>query len=95
VVFWGNQVKNQDFEQATFMDLGNSSATIESARLCDFYGCLRGHDVSVADAVQAYIQAELGEMHVGYHYPTKHILYMRIVLECSSYNMKFTSTMWQ
>ena len=60
VVFLGNQVKNQDFEQATFMDLGNSPATIESARLCDFYGCLNGHTVSVADAVQAYIQAELG-----------------------------------
>ncbi len=60
VVFLGNQVKNQDFEQATFMDLGNSPATIESARLCDFYGCLKGHQVSVADAVQAYIQAELG-----------------------------------
>ncbi len=58
VVFLGNQVKNQDFEQATFMDLGNSPATIEAARLCDFYGCLNGHQVSVADAVQAYIQAE-------------------------------------
>ena len=42
------------------MDLGNSPATIENARLCDFYGCLNGHQVSVADAVQAYIQAELG-----------------------------------
>ncbi len=60
VVFLGNQVKNQDFEQATFMDMGNSPATIESARLCDFYGCFKGHMVSVADAVQAYIQAELG-----------------------------------
>mgnify|MGYP002807094053 CR=1 FL=1 len=60
VVFLGNQVKNQDFEQATFMDLGNSPATIESARLCDFYGCIKGHQVSVAGAVQAYIQAELG-----------------------------------
>ncbi len=60
VVFLGNQVKNQGFEHATFMDLGNSPATIESARLCDFYGCLNGHMVSDADAVQAYIQAELG-----------------------------------
>ena len=42
------------------MDMGNSPATIESAGLCDFYGCLNGHMVSVADAVQAYIQAELG-----------------------------------
>ena len=59
VVFLGNQVQNQDYEQATFMDMGNSPATIESARLCDFYGCLNGHMVSVADAVQAYIQAML------------------------------------
>ena len=56
----GNQVKNQDFEQATFMDMGNSPATIESARLCDIYGCLKGHMVAVANVVQAYIQAELG-----------------------------------
>ncbi len=53
-------MKNQDFEQATFMDMGNSPDTIESARLCDFYGCLKGNMVSVADAVQAYIHAELG-----------------------------------
>ena len=33
------------------MDMGNSPATIESARLCDFYGCLKGHMVSVADAL--------------------------------------------
>ncbi len=58
VVFLGNQMKNQDFEQATFMDTGNSPAAIESARLCDFYGCIKGHMVSVADAVQYYIQAE-------------------------------------
>ncbi len=42
------------------MDMGNSPATIESARLCDFYGCINWHMLSVADAVQAYIQAELG-----------------------------------
>jgi hypothetical protein len=42
------------------MDMGNSPATIENARLCDFYGCMDGHMVSVADAVQSYIQAELG-----------------------------------
>ena len=60
VVFLGNQVKNQNFEQATFMDMGNSPATIESARLCDFFGCLYDNNVSVADAVQAYIQAFLG-----------------------------------
>ncbi len=69
VVFLGSQVKNQDFEQATFMDLGNSPATIESARLCDFYGCLKGHQVSVADAVQAYIQAELGGDDCGISLP--------------------------
>ena len=42
------------------MGMGNSPDTIEGGRLCGFYGCLNGHMVSVADAVQAYIQAELG-----------------------------------
>ncbi len=42
------------------MDMGNSPVTIESARLCAFCGCLSGDKVSVADAVQAHIQAILG-----------------------------------
>ena len=35
VVFQGNRVVNQDWEAATFEDLGSSPATLESSRACD------------------------------------------------------------
>lgn len=55
----GNQVKNQNWEAAFFQDLRNSPASFEASRWVDFYGCLPGHDVKLADAIQAYIQANL------------------------------------
>ena len=58
-VLLGNQVKNQVWEAAFFQDLGNSPATFEASRWADFYGCLSGHGVKLADAIQAYIQAVL------------------------------------
>ena len=58
-VLLGNQVKNQFWEAAFFQDLGNSPATFEASRWADFYGCLPGQCVKLADAIQAYIQAVL------------------------------------
>ena len=58
-VLLGNQVKNQFWEAAFFQDLGNSPATFEASRWADFYGCLPGHGLKLADAIQAYIQAVL------------------------------------
>ena len=58
-VLLGNQVKNQHWEVAFFQDLGNSPASFEASRWADFYGCLPGHAVKLADAIQAYIQAKL------------------------------------
>ena len=58
-VLLGNQVKNQFWEAAFFQDLGNSPATFEASRWADFYGCLPGYSVKLADAIQAYIQAKL------------------------------------
>ena len=58
-VLLGNQVKNQNWEAAFFQDLRNSPASFEASRWVDFYGCLPGHDVKLADAIQAYIQANL------------------------------------
>eukprot|EP00435_Cladocopium_sp_Y103_P031652 s4552_g8.t1 len=55
----GNKVKNQFWEAAFFQDLGNSPATFEASRWADFYWCLPGNDVKLADAIQAYIQAKL------------------------------------
>ncbi len=61
-VLLGNQVKNQNFEAALFQDLGNSPATFEAARWADFFGCLPGNSVQMAEAIQAYIQALLTGM---------------------------------
>ena len=51
-VLLGNQVKNQHWEAAFFQDLGNSPATFEASRWADFYGCIPGHNVKLADAIQ-------------------------------------------
>ena len=58
-VLLGNQVKNQHWEAAFFQNLGNSPASFEASRWADFFGCLPGHSVKLADAIQAYIQAKL------------------------------------
>ena len=52
MVFQGNQVVNQSWEQALFMDLGSSPATMEGSRAADLYGCAPGHDIMQADAPQ-------------------------------------------
>ncbi|CAE7705382.1 unnamed protein product [Symbiodinium sp. KB8] len=58
-VLLGDQVKDQNMEAALFQDLGNSPATFDASRWADYYGCLAGNDVQMADAIQAYIQAKL------------------------------------
>ena len=42
-----------------FQDLGSSPSTMEAARAADAYGAAPGHQAEVADAEQAYVQAEL------------------------------------
>ena len=39
--------------------MGSSLATLQAAKAVDFYGCLPGHCIEVADAEQAYIQADI------------------------------------
>ena len=46
-------------EAALFQDLGNSPATFDASRWADYYGCLPGNYVQMADAIQEYIQAKL------------------------------------
>ena len=53
VVFLGDRVRTQFFEQAAFNDQGSSPAIIEAARCCDAHGCLPGNDVEQDDAEQA------------------------------------------
>ena len=58
-VLLGNKVTNQNIEAAFFQELGNSPATFEAARWADLYGLLPKHSVMLADAIRAYIQADL------------------------------------
>ena len=59
VVFQGNRVTNQNWEAAIFQDMGSNPATMDAGRAADCYGCVEGNSIEVADAEQAYIQAEL------------------------------------
>ena len=54
VVFQGNRVIDQFFDAGIFQDMGSAPATLEAAKIADFYGCAPGHEVDVADAEQAY-----------------------------------------
>ena len=60
VVFQGNRVVSQNWQRAIFEDLGNAPATMDASRAADCYGRVPGHAIEMADAEQAYIQAELG-----------------------------------
>ena len=42
-----------------FQDLGSSPATLRAAKAVDVFGCAPGHAIEIADAEQAYIQAEM------------------------------------
>ena len=39
--------------------MGSSLATLQAAKAVDFFGCVPGHAIEIADAEQAYIQAEM------------------------------------
>ena len=58
-MFQGNKVINQNYESAIFQDLGSAPATMEASKTADFYGCQQGHTIEVADAEQAYVQADM------------------------------------
>ena len=58
-VFQGNKVVDQNWDVATSQDLGSNPANMDASRAADCYGCLPGHGLEIADAEQAYIQADL------------------------------------
>ena len=59
VVFQGNQVVDESWNVAMFQELGSSPATMTAGKAADVYGLLEGNATEVADAEQAYIQAQL------------------------------------
>ena len=58
-MFQGNRVVDQNYDAALFQDLGSAPATMEASKAADFYGCVPGNDIQVADAEQAYVQAPM------------------------------------
>ena len=59
VVFGGNNILDQTWEQAVFQSLGSSPATMSAGKFLDYYICVNGNSGEQADAEHAYIQAEL------------------------------------
>ena len=59
VVFQGNNVKNQNWGNAVFADLGSSPSSMEAGRLVDIFGLRLEYDIQQSDAVQAYLQAKI------------------------------------
>ena len=59
-VFGGDFVKDENYQEGIFNDLGSSPASLEGSKAIDALGLLKGNVTEIADAAQAYIQALLG-----------------------------------
>ena len=59
-VFRGNMVKDEKGDFAIFNDLSSSPASMESSKVVDAYGLIKGHVIQQSDAKAAYTQAEMG-----------------------------------
>ena len=55
VVFQGNTGVDQGWPAAIFQDLGSPLASMEAAKLTDYYACIGANDLQPADAVQYYV----------------------------------------
>ena len=61
VVYQGNDVKTEKWEDAMWKELSSSPATMAGSKSADLFGNLPGNTIEQADATQAYTQAPLGE----------------------------------
>ena len=59
VVFQGNWVIDQDWQDAIFQNLGSAPASMDAGKAVDAVGCFPGNSCQQADAKQAYVQAKL------------------------------------
>ena len=59
VVVQGNRVIDQHYEAAIFQDLSSTPATLEASRVADAFGAQDNWATEVADAEQAYVQADM------------------------------------
>ena len=58
-VLFGNKVFNQDYQEATFAELGSAPTTLEGSRIVDAYGCVKGNASQTSAAIQAFCQAPM------------------------------------
>ncbi len=58
-VLLGDRVFNQDYETATFADLGSAPTTLEGGSMVDAYGCVEGNESQASDVIQAFCQAPM------------------------------------
>ena len=56
----GNECRDQNHDYAFFEATTSSPASMEAGKALDAYGCVEGNDIQQADAIQAYIHADLG-----------------------------------
>ena len=61
-VYLGDNVKDEEFNWATFAELGSNPPSMEAGKLVDALGCLEGYCVKANDAVGAYTQTYIGKM---------------------------------
>ena len=57
--FSRENVKNQNWENAVFADLGSSPSSMEAGRLVDKFGLRPNYETQQPDAAQAYLRAKL------------------------------------
>ena len=66
-VFQGNQVKDQNWDVAMFVELSSCPAALEASKAADCYSLMPGNSGEQADATQAYTQSKLGGIsHLGH-----------------------------
>ena len=59
-VFQGNDVKDENWDNAIFASLSSSPSSMEASKAADYFGLLPGHDSETSDAEMAYTQSLLG-----------------------------------
>ena len=59
-VFQGNEVRDENRDNAIFQNLGSSLASLEASKMVDVGGVIKENKFEQLDAEQAHIQADLG-----------------------------------
>ena len=58
---------------AVFQEMSSRPTTTVAVNVSIGYGCLQGHNVTVADAIKAYVQSDLKSIHPTFIEIPKHL----------------------